>query len=182
MSYDNFSVVDCDSHIVESVPEMAEYMSNRIKQQALKPARNRQGIFPSLDGMHFAWHEENAKTRKRITASEYRPGSDEDWLAFPDRAERDENYFDPGDQPGNRLRDYLRRGRILLGCEGSEHTIAYLAKRVGVECFAYASDYLREVDLPSAQHEIEDVAEREDLTVQQRQSILADNARRFFNL
>jgi hypothetical protein len=36
--------------------------------------------------------------------------------------------------------------------------------------------------LPAAQHEIEEVAEREGLIVQARQAILADNARRFFNL
>jgi hypothetical protein len=40
----------------------------------------------------------------------------------------------------------LRSGRILLGCEGSEYTIAYLARRIGVACFAYASDYPHEVD------------------------------------
>jgi len=86
MSYDNYTVIDCDGHIVESVPEMAEFMSARIRQHALKPSRNRQGVFPSLDGMHFALHEENAETKRRITASEYRPGSGEDWLAFLDRA------------------------------------------------------------------------------------------------
>ena len=107
MSYDNYSVIDCDGHIVESVPEMAEFMSTRIRQHATSPSRNRQGVFPSLDGMHFALHEENAVTRKRITASEYRPGSGEDWIAF---------------------------------------------------------------------------LERDDLTVEERQAILADNAKRFFNL
>ena len=86
MPYENYSVVDCDGHIVESVPEMAEFMSKRIQDHALKPSRNRQGVFPSLDGMHFALHDENAKTRKRVTASEYRPGSGEDWVAFLDRA------------------------------------------------------------------------------------------------
>jgi hypothetical protein len=86
VSYESFSVIDCDGHIVESAPEMAEFMSYRIKQQALKPARNRQGIFPSLDGMHFALHEESAQTKRRVTTSEYRPGSGEDWLAFLDRA------------------------------------------------------------------------------------------------
>ncbi len=105
------------------------------------------------------------------------------WLAsLLDRAERDENYFDPADQPGNRLRDYLKSGRILLGCEGSEHSIGYLAQRVGVKCFAYASDYPHEVDLPAAMHEIEEVAERNDLSVEDRQAILAENARRFFRL
>jgi hypothetical protein len=63
MSYEHYSVIDCDGHIVESVPEMAGFMSLRIKQHAIRPARNRQGVFPSLDGMHFALHEENAQTR-----------------------------------------------------------------------------------------------------------------------
>jgi predicted TIM-barrel fold metal-dependent hydrolase len=76
----------------------------------------------------------------------------------------------------------LNSGRILLGCEGSEHTIAYLTKRIGVQSFAYASDYPHEVDLPAAQREIEEVAERDDLTRAERQAILADNARRFFRL
>src|SRR5919106_508476 len=86
MSYENYSVVDCDGHIFEAIPEMAEFMSPRIRQQATSPSRNRQGVFPSLDGMHFALHEENAATKKRVTASEYRPGSGEDWIAFLDRA------------------------------------------------------------------------------------------------
>jgi predicted TIM-barrel fold metal-dependent hydrolase len=357
MYYERYSVVDCDGHIVESIPEMAEFMSERIKGQAVRPSRNRQGVFPSLDGMHFALHEENAQTKKRITASEYRPGSGEDWLAFLerakiertvlftseglsvgyiqlpkyaeevcrayndyvydrfaklsdrlrpmalipmqdtsaavqelrravrelglpgamlpstglplhlahetywpiyeeaekldcplalhggancqaaglatfsnftashilhhpiplmvgvigfiyhgvldrfpnlrlafmeggvgwlasllDRAERDENYFDASDKPKQKTVDYLRSGRILLGCEGSEHTLAYLAKRVGIQCFAYASDYPHEVDLPAAVHEIEEIAERSDLTTEEKQSVLADNARKFFRL
>jgi hypothetical protein len=33
-----------------------------------------------------------------------------------------------------------------------------------------------------AQHEIEEVAERDDLAVEERQSISADNAKRFFRL
>jgi hypothetical protein len=69
MSYENYSVVDCDGDIVESIPELAEFMSDRIKGHALRPNRNRQGVFPPLDGMHFALHEEGAKTRKRITAA-----------------------------------------------------------------------------------------------------------------
>jgi hypothetical protein len=63
MSYDYFFVVDCDRHIVESAPEVAKFMSARIKQGALKPACNRQGIFPSLDGMHFALREQEVAER-----------------------------------------------------------------------------------------------------------------------
>jgi len=39
MSYDSYSVIDCDGHIVESVPEMAVFMSARISQHATKPTR-----------------------------------------------------------------------------------------------------------------------------------------------
>lgn len=357
MSYENYSVVDCDGHIVESIPEFAEFMSDRIKGHALKPSRNRQGVFPSLDGMHFALHEGKNTAKKRVTASEYRPGSAEDWLAFLDRAkiertvlftseglsigyiqipryavevcrayndyvhhrfarlsdrlrpmalipmqdvpaavrelrravaelglpgamlpstglplhlghetywpiyaeaekldcalavhgganlegagldtltnftashilhhpiplmvafvsfiyhgvldrwpnlrvafmeggcgwlasvldraERDENYFDSLDQPEQSAVEYLTSGRILIGCEGSEHALAYLAKRVGIRPFAYASDYPHEVDLPAAQHEIEEIGERGDLTEEEKKAVLADNAKRFFKL
>jgi uncharacterized protein len=357
VSYEKFSVVDCDGHILESIPEMAEFMSARIKHHAVKPSRNRQGVFPSLDGMHFALHEGKNSAKERVTASEYRPGSAEDWVAFLeqakidksvlftseglsvgfiqipryavevcrayndyvhdrflklserlkpmaliamqdvpaavqelrravkqlgfpgamlpstglplhlghehywpiyeeaekldcalgvhgganlegaglntftnftashvlhhplplmvaavsliyhgamdrfpglrvafleggcgwlatilDRAERDENYFDGRDQPQERVIDYFKSGRILVGCEGSEHALAYLAKRVGIEPFAYASDYPHEVDLPAAKHEIEEIAERGDLSDAEKQAVLADNARRFFRL
>lgn len=357
MSYENYSVVDCDGHIVESVPEFAEFMSDRIKGHALKPSRNRQGVFPSLDGMHFALHEGISRAKQRVTASEYRPGSGEDWLAFLerakiertvlftseglsvgyiqipryavevcrayndyvyhrfaklsdrlrpmalipmqdlpaavaelrrsvnelgfpgamlpstglplhlghenywliyeaaekldcplavhgganlegagldtftnftashilhhpvplmvalvsfiyhgvldrfpnlrvafmeggcgwlasilDRSERDENYFNQEDQTGKHLVDYFKSGRILIGCEGSENALAYLAKRVGIQPFAYASDYPHEVDLPAAKHEIDEIAERGDLTKEEKQAVLADNAKRFFKL
>src|ERR671930_1187682 len=86
MAYGNYSVVDCDGHVVESIPEIAEFMSERLKGHALKPSRNRQGVFPSLDGMHFALHEGKGTAKKRVTASEYRPGSAEDWLAFLESA------------------------------------------------------------------------------------------------
>jgi len=357
MSPENYSVVDCDGHIVESIPEFAEFMSERIRGHALKPSRNRQGVFPSLDGMHFALHEGKATAKKRVTASEYRPGSAEDWLAFLerakiertvlfpseglsvgfiqipryavevcrayndyvhhkyaklsdrlrpvalipmqdvpeavqelkravaelrlpgamlpstglplhlghetywpiyeeaekldctlavhgganlegaglntftnftashilhhpiplmvamvsfiyhgvldrfpnlrvafmeggcgwlasilDRAERDENYFDTRDQPRLKPIEYVTSGRILIGCEGSEGALAYLAKRVGISPFAYASDYPHEVDLPAARHEIDEIAEREDLTDNEKRAVLGDNAKRFFRL
>jgi len=357
MSCEDYSIVDCDGHIVESVPELAEFMSERIRSHALKPSRNRQGVFPSLDGMHFALREGRDPKRERLTASEYRPGSAEDWLAFLekagiertvlftseglsvgfiqipgyavevcrayndyvyhrfakvsdrlrpmalipmqdvaaavrelrraveelglpgamlpstglplhlghelywpiyeeaerldcalavhggsnlegagldtftnftashilhhpiplmvalvsfiyhgvfdrfprlrvafmeggcgwlasilDRAERDENYFDPKDQPRLKAIEYFKSGRILIGCEGSENALAYLARRAGIQAFAYASDYPHEVDLPAAKHEIEEIAEREDLSREEKGAVLGENAKRFFKL
>jgi uncharacterized protein len=355
MGYDQYAVVDCDGHIVEAIAEMADYMDPRTRRHALQPGRNRQGVFPSLDGFHFAVHDDT-KSRERHTASNARPGSAEDWLAFLDaarvertvlftseglsvgfiqspryaaavcrayndyvhdryarvsarlrpmalipmqdpdaaaqelrravttlglpgamipstglplhlghqlywpvyktaadlqcvlgvhggsnhgsgldsftnftashvlhhsmplmnalvsfvyhgvydrfpgvrfafmeggcgwlaflldRMERDENYFDAADQPKMKPKRYLEEGRILIGCEGSEGSLAYVASRVGIEAFAYASDYPHEVDLTAAIHEIDEVAERADLTPAQKEAVLGGNARRFFRL
>ena len=154
MSYEQYSVVDCDGHIVESIPEMAEFMNERVKSHALHPGRNHQGVFPSLEGL-------------RMAAFSVRPcGKD----------------FDSKDQPQMHFVDYFKNGRILNGCEGSEKSLAYVAKRVGIESFANASDYPHEVDLLDAKHEIEEIAERGDLSKEEKQTVLADNARRFFNL
>ncbi len=71
-------------------------------------------------------------------------------------------------------------GRILVGCEGSETTLAHVAGRVGAEAFAYASDYPHEVDLPAAIHEIEEVAGRNDLSGADKAKILGGNAHAFF--
>ena len=88
MPYDHYDVVDCDGHIVEAVDEIAEFMDPATRQHALEPARNREGVFPSLDGFHLALHT-GAAVRKRVTASDHRPGSADDWLAFLDKARLD---------------------------------------------------------------------------------------------
>ena len=105
------------------------------------------------------------------------------WISFLlDRMERDENYFNAADQPEKRPIEYLQGGRILIGCEGSEGSLAYVASRVGVEAFAYASDYPHEVDLLDGIREIEEVAERDDLNESEKAAVLGGNAVRFFGL
>ena len=56
MAYEQYSVVDCDGHIVETAEELAEFMDPATRRHALRPARNREGVFPSLDGFHLALH------------------------------------------------------------------------------------------------------------------------------
>jgi uncharacterized protein len=358
MAYDRYTVVDCDGHVWESIPEFAEFMTPGMRQRVLKPSRNRQGAFPSLDGFHFGLDaaEDNAVRKREPASRTARPGSGEDWIAFLqrarvehsvmftseglsvgfiqrpqyavaicrayndyvseryakvsdrlhpmalipmqdpkeaikelkravtelgfpgamipstglplhlgheyywpiyktaleldcalgvhggsnkgsgidtftnftashvlhhsfplmsalvsfifhgvydtfpgirfsfmeggcgwlafllDRMERDENYFDPIDRPLKKSIEYLQNGRILIGCEGSEKSLAYVASRIGIEAFAYASDYPHEVDLPAAIHEIDEVAERDDLTPAEKQAVLGDNACKFFKI
>jgi predicted TIM-barrel fold metal-dependent hydrolase len=105
------------------------------------------------------------------------------WLAFLlDRMHRDKSYYDKIDLPKKAPEDYLGDGRILVGCEGSEETLAHVAGRIGAEAFAYASDYPHEVDLPHAIHEIEEVAERNDLSEGDKTKVLRENARAFFGI
>lgn len=88
MSQQAFSVIDADGHLIESIPEMAEYMDPAIREIALSPGRNRQSVFPSLDGIHYRPPQEDAelKGRRLVRATDGRPGSPEDFSAFLDKA------------------------------------------------------------------------------------------------
>jgi predicted TIM-barrel fold metal-dependent hydrolase len=103
------------------------------------------------------------------------------WLAcLLDRVERAEDVTGRTRMQG--LYEYLGNGRILIGCEGNDGTLPYLAKRVGIEPFAWASDYPHEVDLIAARHMIEETIGDDELTEREKAAVLADNARRFFKL
>ena len=84
---DNISVFDCDGHIIESIPEMVPFLDPVDREVALHPSRNRQGVFASLDDMHYPRNvrksgEVEAPRRQRVDASNHRKGSGEDWVAF----------------------------------------------------------------------------------------------------
>lgn len=91
MATSSYSVVDCDGHLIESIPELAHYLPPSIRSIATAPTRNRQGVFPSLDGFHYPKPLDRAEVHghQRVTASEHRPGSGEDWLAFVTKANID---------------------------------------------------------------------------------------------
>lgn len=351
------SVVDADGHLIESVAELAEFMDPSIRSVALSPSRNRQGVFPSLDGFHYPGGEQvdtfTAENEQRVTASAHRTGSGEDWLAFLERAEIDESilftteglsvgfiqrseyaiklcrayndyvaaryravsdrlhpvalipmldaaaakaelrravrdlglpgamlpstglplhlgheYYWPvyeeaanldcflGIHGGSNrgigidsytnwvathvlhhpvplmyamtsmiyhgvldrypnlrvafmeggcswlvvlldrmhrdeeymgaakrdLPEYMASGQIMIGCEGDDVSLAYIARQVGIDAFAYSSDYPHEVDLPAAKRMITRTLAREDLTRDEKEAVLGGNARRFFRL
>lgn len=84
MTPDQISVVDGDGHLIESISELAEFMDPGLRAETLAPVTNRQGVFPSLDGLHYLMREasQESKGRARVTASEHRAGSGEDWSVF----------------------------------------------------------------------------------------------------
>src|SRR5262247_467885 len=84
---DHISVFDCDGHIIESIPEMVPFLDPVDREVALRRSRNRQGVFASLDDMHYPRNvhktgEIETPRRPRVDASDHRKGSGEDWVAF----------------------------------------------------------------------------------------------------
>ena len=354
-------VYDCDGHIIESIPEMAEYMDPGIRGVALHPSRNRQGVFAGLDSIHYPRNltesgEAVKPLRERVNASQHRMGSAEDWVAFldkvgveetvmfpseglsvgffqqadyavrvcrafndyvadryrrvdrrlhpmglvamqdvkaavkelrrlaldlglpgamlpsrglplhlgheyywpvyeeaanlgcvlgihggsslgfgadtftdpwaartlrhpiplalemvslihhgvfdryrdlrvgffeggcawvillKDRMDRDESVYTTPTGERRSLQEYLGSGQVLIGCEGNEEILSYVAKQVGLDAFAYASDYPHEVDVVAAKQMIEETGERSDLTDAHKEAVLGGNAKRFFRL
>ncbi|HZP25554.1 MAG TPA: amidohydrolase family protein [Dehalococcoidia bacterium] len=74
--------------------------------------------------------------------------------------------------------EYIRSGRVFVEAEGSENLLPQVAELLPDGLF-YASDYPHwDSSFP---HNIEEITEREDLSPQLKQKILADNACRMYS-
>jgi predicted TIM-barrel fold metal-dependent hydrolase len=76
--------------------------------------------------------------------------------------------------------DYLRGGRLFIGCEGSEKALPAQIALVGNAPFMYASDFPHEVSAEDAIHEIDEIRESGELSDTDKAAILAENAIRFY--
>ncbi len=90
-----YPVIDCDGHLVESIPELTEFMSPHMRKSVLEAGRQREGAFPSLDGFHGprirgAEQPPSGDERPYVTASTHRKGSAEDFTAFLEKADVNE--------------------------------------------------------------------------------------------
>ena len=85
---DDIDLIDCDGHIIESIPELGEYGDNSIQNVAIRRTGPGPTVWPSLDGIHVHNNTRLAAnaTKGRANASEERTGSAEDWQAFLDRS------------------------------------------------------------------------------------------------
>ncbi len=102
------------------------------------------------------------------------------WVALAlDRIQRAAEFSGAPPRPAE---EYLATGNILIGCEGVDPTLPYLAGRVGIEPFAYSSDYPHEVDFKSAMDEIQETIKDEGLSDDQKAAVLGGNAKRFYGL
>ncbi|HTE86056.1 MAG TPA: amidohydrolase family protein [Dehalococcoidia bacterium] len=98
---------------------------------------------------------------------------------------------DPRDEllrlrPGEKISGYIQRqieeGRIFVGMEGDELTLAHAVKVVGNKPFIYSSDFPHEVTNETCREEIEELLENEELSEEDKQAILHGNAERFYSM
>jgi predicted TIM-barrel fold metal-dependent hydrolase len=88
--------------------------------------------------------------------------------------------------PDESVRDYIQRhiseGRIFVGMEGDELTLAEAVRVVGNEPFIYSSDFPHEVSNATCREEIEELLENAELSDADKEAILHGNAERFYRL
>ena len=77
---------------------------------------------------------------------------------------------------------HIKEGRLYIGVEGGEPSLAYAIQQVGSEPFLYSSDYPHEVTNETCKEEIEEVLENDGITAADKEAILHRNAQRFYKL
>jgi predicted TIM-barrel fold metal-dependent hydrolase len=76
--------------------------------------------------------------------------------------------------------EYVRSGKIYFSCEADECLLPQALKLIGEQQIVYASDYPHWDG--SYPHSLAELREREDLSEAQKRLVLADNARRLYQL
>lgn len=76
-------IVDADGHLMEDLLRMAEFAPPDLAESIRNPSRNREGVFPSLDGFHSSIPV--PRRSERVAASSHRIGSAEDYTAFMEK-------------------------------------------------------------------------------------------------
>lgn len=84
--------------------------------------------------------------------------------------------------PAQYIKDLIAADRLYLGVETEELTMPFALKLVGNRGFLYSSDFPHEVTLASCKHDIEELMESDELTMDDKESMLSRNAERFYRL
>ncbi|HLG69146.1 MAG TPA: amidohydrolase family protein, partial [Chloroflexota bacterium] len=80
------------------------------------------------------------------------------------------------------IRRHIREGRLFVGCEGDEPSIAHAISVLGREAFVYSSDFPHEVNNDICKHEIGEFLENPELTQAEKEAVMHGNAERFYGL
>ncbi len=90
-----------------------------------------------------------------------------------------------GPKQGEKASDYfkkqLREGRIFVGFDCDDDGLNTAVAKGGRQSFLFGSDFPHEVfDAAKCRHEIDELLERDDLTKEDKEAVLAGNALRFY--
>ena len=108
-----------------------------------------------------------------------------------DRSHETHTQVDPKDEmlllpQDEKISDYavglMKAGRMFVGCEGNELTLASTTKLLGSESLMYSSDFPHEVNNDYCKHEIHEFLISEEFTEPEKKAILHGNAERFYGL
>lgn len=81
-----------------------------------------------------------------------------------------------------RLREYLAGGRMFVGVEGDEATLAYAIDAYGPGAFVFSSDFPHEVNEDSIREEIDELLGNPAIDDAAKAAVLGGNAARFYDL
>ena len=80
------------------------------------------------------------------------------------------------------LRGHAQAGRVFVGCEGDEPSLAEAIRQIGSEPFVFSSDFPHEVNNEMCKHEIQELLDNATLSAADKAAILHGNAERFYGL
>jgi predicted TIM-barrel fold metal-dependent hydrolase len=76
----------------------------------------------------------------------------------------------------------IDEGRIFVGCEGEELSIAEAVRITGNKPYVFSTDYPHEVDAQTCKPELEELRENRQLSPADKDAILFGNSQRFYQL
>ncbi|HVA24894.1 MAG TPA: amidohydrolase family protein [Chloroflexota bacterium] len=85
-----------------------------------------------------------------------------------------------GQRPDRYIIEQIKQRRFFIGCEAEELTLPFALRVVGHEPFMYSSDFPHEVTNQSCKHDIGELTESEELSLQAKEGILSRNADSFY--
>ncbi len=115
MANHDIALIDCDGHIIESIPELREFMDPGIRMftEPNRAFSQSIAVFPGLDGIHYlAGLPNNPVERPARAQNGQRLGSGEDWSALLDRIRLEHSVLFTSDGLAIgllRMRDYTVR-------------------------------------------------------------------------
>ena len=88
----------------------------------------------------------------------------------------------PKEKVSDYIRKHMQEGRLFIGCEGDEPSLAFAVRQAGANPFIYSSDFPHEVNVAMCKQEIQELVDGDELSQADKEAVLHGNAERFYGL